>query len=201
MTASSGIIAASMRDFLIVSFFLSMLPATAIATMQFLTAHRWLDAGLAVLGWLAFPLCYWWPLGAWLFRARRHWAFAAGPRLRHLAAALRPVPVPGVSRLRLPLRAEARGPLDGSPPGVALVLCVHRRVVAARAASGAAGVCDARHRCHRVRRRIGGAVRRIPLGRLVPPALVVRCTSTHRQRAHRRYRGGDDSRWQASTTC
>jgi len=74
MTASSGIIAASMRDFLIVSFFLSMLPATAIATMQFLTAHRWLDAGLAVLGWLAFPLCYWWPLGAWLFRARRHWA-------------------------------------------------------------------------------------------------------------------------------
>jgi enamidase len=68
----SGIIA-GMRDFLIVSFLLTMLPATAIATMQFLTAHRWIDAGIAVLGWLAFPLCYWWPLGAWLVRARSHW--------------------------------------------------------------------------------------------------------------------------------
>jgi imidazolonepropionase-like amidohydrolase len=62
-----------MRDFLVISLLLTMLPAAGLACTQFFSAYRWTDAALVILGWTVFPVCYWWPLGFWLLRPRPHW--------------------------------------------------------------------------------------------------------------------------------
>lgn len=64
---------APLRAFLVPAFLLPLLPAPLMAAVEVFTTHDWSDAATTALGWLVFPVCYWWPIGVWLLRGRGGW--------------------------------------------------------------------------------------------------------------------------------